>query len=102
MVVLTAANEYFVCSILISQLWSIALSRFLFKEDGLDYDLDVSMFLRACRPPFIYRMALIRETYEFDGHLLVVQQVCSLEKNPKGTLSNLLAYSIMDTDDIGG
>jgi len=40
------------------------------------------------------------ETYEFDGDLLVVQQICSLEKNAKGTLSYFLADPIMDTNDI--
>jgi len=39
-------------------------------------------------------------TYEFDGNLLVVQQVCALEYHPKGSLSNLLSDPIMHTDDI--
>lgn len=39
-------------------------------------------------------------TYEFDGDLLVVQQVGSLENNTKGTLANLLPHPVMDADDI--
>jgi hypothetical protein len=45
---------------------------------------------------------LRRGTYKFDGDLLVVQKVCSLENYAEGTLSDFLANSIMNTNDIGG
>lgn len=40
------------------------------------------------------------ETYEFDGDLLVVQQVGAFEYDTKGALSNLLPDAIVHTDDI--
>lgn len=40
-------------------------------------------------------------TYEFDGDLLVVQQICSLEDHTKRSLSNFLPHSVMHTDDVG-
>jgi hypothetical protein len=40
-------------------------------------------------------------TYEFDGHLLIVQQVCPLEYDPKRALADLLAHAVVDADDIG-
>ena len=83
-------------------MWSITLSRFLYDRDTLIYDLDVQCILQICRPPFACCIGWMRETYEFDGDLLVVQQVCSLENYTKRTLSDFLADSIMDTDDIGG
>jgi hypothetical protein len=39
-------------------------------------------------------------TDEFDGDLLIVQQVGSFENNAERTLSNLLADSVVDADDI--
>lgn len=39
-------------------------------------------------------------TYEFDGDLLVVQQIGSLEDDTKGTLANLLPHPVMDANDI--
>jgi uncharacterized Zn finger protein len=39
-------------------------------------------------------------THKFDGHLLVVEQVGSLENDTKGTLSNLLADPVVDADDV--
>jgi hypothetical protein len=45
---------------------------------------------------------MMEETYEFDGDLLVIQQVCPFKNNPKRTLSDFLADPIMDTNDIGG
>ena len=39
-------------------------------------------------------------TYEFDGNLLVVQKIRSFENDTKRTLSDLLADSVVDTDDI--
>jgi hypothetical protein len=40
-------------------------------------------------------------THEFDGDLLIVQQIGPLENNAKRTLSNFLSYSIVYADDIG-
>lgn len=40
-------------------------------------------------------------TYEFDGNLLVVQQVSPLENHTERTLSDLLADTVVNTDDIG-
>lgn len=39
-------------------------------------------------------------TYEFDGDLLVVQQVGTLEDDTEGTLANLLADSVVHADDV--
>lgn len=39
--------------------------------------------------------------FEFDGHLLIVQQIGTLENNTKGTLSDLLADPVVDADDVG-
>lgn len=39
-------------------------------------------------------------TYEFDGDLLVVQQIGALEDDTKGTLANLLPHPVMDADDV--
>ena len=39
-------------------------------------------------------------TYKFDGHLLVVEQIGAFENDTKGALADLLAYSVVDTDDI--
>lgn len=39
-------------------------------------------------------------TYEFDGDLLVVQQIGSLKNNTKGTLADLLPHPVMDADDV--
>lgn len=36
-------------------------------------------------------------TYKFDGHLLVVQQVGTLKDDTKGTFTNLLSHSVVDT-----
>jgi hypothetical protein len=40
-------------------------------------------------------------TYEFDGDLLVVQEVGALENDTERTLSNLLPDPVMDADDVG-
>lgn len=39
--------------------------------------------------------------YEFDGHLLVVQQIGAFEDDTKRTLSDLLANTIVDANHIG-
>lgn len=41
------------------------------------------------------------KTNEFDSDLLVVEQVGTLEDDTKGTLSDLLAHSIVNADDVG-
>lgn len=41
-------------------------------------------------------------TYEFDGNLLVVQQVGTLKDDAKRALAYLFPDSVMNTDDIGG
>lgn len=40
------------------------------------------------------------QTYEFDGDLLVVQQVGAFEYDTEGALSNLLPDAIVNTNDI--
>lgn len=60
--ILTAANKNFICSVLVSQLWGIALSRLL-KRD-----------ISVCRSLLAKEL-----TYEFDGDTAVVQEVQSLE-----------------------
>lgn len=39
-------------------------------------------------------------TYEFDGDLLIVQQVGALENDTKGTLSDLLADAVVYADNV--
>ena len=41
-------------------------------------------------------------TYEFDGHLLIVQQVCPLEYDTERSLTDLLSHSVVHANDIGG
>lgn len=43
-----------------------------------------------------------RPAYKFDGDLLVVEQIGTLEDDAKGPLPDLLADTIMDPDDIRG
>ena len=40
--------------------------------------------------------------YKFDGDLLVVQKIGSLEDDAKRALANLLADAIVHADDVGG
>lgn len=42
----------------------------------------------------------LRETNKFNGNLLVIQQVGPLKNDTKGTLSNLFAHSIVNTDHV--
>jgi hypothetical protein len=42
-----------------------------------------------------------RMAYKLDGDLLVVQQVCTFEDHTERPLSNLLANTIMYTDNVG-
>lgn len=39
----------------------------------------------------------IENTHEFDGHLLVIKKVGTLENDTKGTLSDLLSNAVVDT-----
>jgi hypothetical protein len=41
------------------------------------------------------------KTYEFDGHLLIVQQIGAFENDAEGALANLLADAIMHADHVG-
>lgn len=41
--------------------------------------------------------ALHNMTYEFDGHLLVVQKVGALEDDTERTFTDLLAHAVVDT-----
>lgn len=41
-----------------------------------------------------------RNTHKFDRYLLIVQEIGALENDTERALSNLLADSVMDTDDI--
>lgn len=42
------------------------------------------------------------ETYKFDGNLLIIQQVGTLEKYTERAFTNLLSDSVVDTNHIGG
>ncbi len=80
--VLTASNKNFIRAILISQLWGVALSRFQKGENqsALDHSDRRETGVERTRLQLLGPRGL---TYEFDGHLLVVQQVCFLEDNTK-------------------
>jgi hypothetical protein len=41
-------------------------------------------------------------TYEFDSYLLIVQQVCPLKNDTERAFADLLANTIVHTDDIRG
>ena len=47
-------------------------------------------------------MSAKRRTYEFDGNLLVVEEVGTLKDDTERTLSDLLSHSVVYTDDVGG
>lgn len=71
---LTASDEDFVCSVFISELRSVTLARFLEAIvngcDGMDGEKHLD---GPCG----------QTTHKFDGHLLVVQQIGSLEDDTK-------------------
>lgn len=50
-----------------------------------------------------YRKRRLKETttYEFDGHLLIVQEICSLEDDTKRPFTDLLSHPIVDTHYVG-
>jgi hypothetical protein len=45
---------------------------------------------------------LAKDTYKFDGNLLVVQKIGSFENDAERALSNLLSNAVVDADHIGG
>ena len=77
--ILTASNQNLICPVLIAELGSIAFPGFL---------------IGSAR-----RLAGQgeRERYEFDGDLLVVQEVGALENDTKGAFTDLLAHTVVDT-----
>lgn len=40
-------------------------------------------------------------TYKFDSHLLVIQEIRSLEDDTKRPFTNLLSHSVVDTHYVG-
>lgn len=85
---LTASNQDLVRPVLITQLRSIALARFLFRL--------------VSRYPPITRYKGTASTHKFDGHLLVVQEVGALKNDTKRTLADLLTHTVVDTHYIRG
>jgi len=75
----TTSDQNLVGPVLITQLRGITLPGFLFQS------------AQNSIPPFIHI------TYEFNGHLLVVQKVGALEDDTERTLTDLLAYAVVDT-----
>lgn len=98
--ILTAANKDFVCSIFVSQLWSIALSRFL-MDDTSKQSFEVGV-REGIQEDERHGTELMGETHEFDSDLLVVEKVGPFKDHTERALSDLLANSIVNTDDIGG
>ena len=41
-------------------------------------------------------------TYELDGNLLVIQEVCAFKDDTERALSDLLSDAIMNANDVGG
>lgn len=85
---LTASDQDLVRPVLITQLGSITLARFLFRS--------------VSRYPPITGTKKHRSTHEFDCYLLVVQEVGALENDTKRTLTDLLAHTVVDTHYIRG
>lgn len=81
---LTASYEDLVGAILVTELGSVALTRFLLRLglDSKNGEIDM-------------------RTHEFNGNLSVVQQVGTFEDDTKRTLANLLADAVMHADDVG-
>lgn len=61
----------------------------------------VNQLFQACAGRLADSIGGRRETYEFDGNLLVVQEVGTLKNHTKRALANLLPHPIVDTDDVG-
>lgn len=88
---LTASYENLVRPVFISQLWCIALPRFL-----------VGSSVSACPATTPERAEKPRRpTYKLDCDLLVVQQVGALEQHAEGALANLLSDAIVHAHDVG-
>jgi hypothetical protein len=81
---LTASNQYLVGAVLISQLGSVTLARFLEAVSAGRRREDWKVW-----------------TNKFNGNLLVVEKVGALEDDAKGAFTNLLANTIVDANDIG-
>lgn len=81
---LTASYEDLVGAVLVTELRSVALTRFLLELelDSKSREIDI-------------------RTHEFNGDLSVVQQVCTLEDDTERTLADLLADAVMHADDVG-
>lgn len=81
---LTASYEDLVGAVLVTELRSVALTRFLLGLGLESEDGEVGV-----------------RTHEFNGDLGVVQQVGALEDDTKRTLADLLADAVMHADDVG-
>lgn len=68
---LTTSYENFVCAVFVSQLWGIAFSWFL-----------GAALCQRRNDRYAVRLNEIR-THEFDGYLLIVEQVCAFEDDAK-------------------
>lgn len=92
--VLTTSDEDFVCTIFISKLWGVTFARFLAGK-GVS---TCSRMRRngGQRGSWAEKVT----TYEFDRHLLVIEQIGPLKDDAKGTLANLLPDAVMNPDDI--
>ncbi len=91
---LTVSYENLVGAVLVPQLGSVTLSRFL--------SWALARRGRAATRNGIRGASGLRETDEFDGDLLVVEQVGAFKDDTERALTNLLAHPVVDTDDVGG
>ena len=82
---LTTSNQDLVRPVLIAELRCIAFPRFLFWDQP-----GGSVERRGA------------STYEFDGDLLVVQEVGALENDTKRTFTNFLAHAVVNAHHVGG
>lgn len=82
--VLTAADKNLVGTVFVTKLWRVALPGFLSE---------------VSRVPHPKRMMIT--PYEFNGDVLVVEQIGTLENNTKGALADLLAHTVVDAHYVG-
>lgn len=87
---LTVSYENLVGAVLVSQLGSVALSRFLSWALARRGRAET----RKCNQS---GASGLRGTDEFDGDLLVVEQIGAFEDDTKRTLTDLLAHTVVDT-----
>lgn len=59
-------------------------------------------FLVPGRPSILVRGMSDENTHEFDSNLLIIEKICPLENNAKGSLSYFLANAVMNTNNIRG